>query len=146
MRLSGLPAPLRIPPDPIRRVADSSPGWPCRRCLRDAEVGEVMLLVAYDPWTVDSPYRQSGPVFVHERSCQARGGAELPEQLTSRLLSVRVIDRNGMQVAGDVVPGGQLRTRLEQVVADPKTAFVHLHNAGAGCFAARVDRADRAAG
>ncbi len=124
----------------FRRVADSSPGWPCRRCLRDAEVGEVLLLVSYDPWTVDSPYRQPGPIFVHERDCEPWAGDVLPEQQTSRFLSVRVIDHHGMQIAGDVVPGTDLETRLRQAFSNEDTAFVHLHNAGPGCFAARVDR------
>lgn len=140
MRLTGLPAPLQLSADRVRRVADSSPGWPCRRCLRDAQVGEVLLLLSYDPWTVDSPYRQPGPVFVHERDCEPWAGDALPEQQTSRLLSVRVIDHHGMQVAGDVVPGTHLRARLEQAFSNDDTAFVHLHNAGPGCFAARVDR------
>jgi hypothetical protein len=139
MRITGLPAPLLLPPEPIRMVADSSSGWPCRRCLRDAEAGEVLLLVSYDPWTVPSPYRQPGPVFVHERSCEPWLGEGLPEQQTSRLMSVRVIDHDGMQVAGDVVPGSRLAVRLEEALSSADTAFVHLHNAGPGCFAARVD-------
>lgn len=140
MRISGLPAPLHLSTSPVRRTADSKPGWPCRRCLRDAEVGEVLLLVSYDPWTTDSPYRQPGPVLVHERDCEPWTGDELPRQLTSRLLSVRVVDHQGMQVAGKVVPGDELAVELERRLADPGTAFVHLHNAGPGCFAARVDR------
>ena len=140
MQITGLPAPLHPSSEPVRRVADISPGWPCRRCLHDAEVGEVLLLVSYDPWTTDSPYRQPGPVFVHERDCEPWTGDELPKQQTTRLLSVRVIDREGMQIAGDVVPGNELRASLERTFSNPETAFVHLHNAGPGCFAARVDR------
>lgn len=140
MRLTALPAPLQLPAEPSRHVADSPSGWPCRRCLQDAQAGEVVLLVSYDPWLVDSPYRQAGPVFVHERDCAGWAGAGMPQQQTSRLLSVRVIDHEGRQVAGDVVPGRQVQARLEQAFADPATAFVHLHNAGPGCFAARVDR------
>jgi hypothetical protein len=104
-------------------------------------VGEVVLLVSYDPWTTDSPYRQAGPVFVHERDCEPWTGDELPQQLTSRLLSVRVIDHRGMQIAGEVVQGSDLAVELERRFSDPETAYVHLHNAGPGCFAARVDRA-----
>lgn len=140
MRTVGLPAPLHLPADPVRLTADSSPGWPCRRCLTDAEVGEVLLLVPYDPWTVASPYRQAGPVFVHERDCAPWSGEGLPEQQTSRLMSVRAIGHDGMQLTGDVVPGEHLHERLERAFADDAVAHVHLHNAGPGCFAARVDR------
>ncbi len=100
----------------------------------------MLLLLTYDPWTMDSPYRQAGPVFVHERACAPWADEGLPQQQTSRVLSVRVMDQNGMQVAGDVVPGERLAARLERAFAHEDTAFVHLHNAGPGCFAARVDR------
>ena len=32
------------------------------------------------------------------------------------------------------------RAFLDRVLADHRVSFVHLHNAGPGCFAARVDR------
>lgn len=140
VRITGLPAPLSLPANPTRQVADSYPGWPCRRCLCDATVGDVMLLVFYDPWLVDSPYRQSGPVFVHEQNCQPWQGLGLPEQQTRRILSLRAIDHAGLQRIGDVVPGAAALDRLDHVLADPDIAYVHLHHAGPGCFAARVDR------
>ena len=32
------------------RVADESPGYPCRQCLRDADVGEELVVFAWaDP-------------------------------------------------------------------------------------------------
>jgi Protein of unknown function (DUF1203) len=36
-------------------VADERPGYPCRQCLEDAEIGEELLLVSYDPFMIDSP-------------------------------------------------------------------------------------------
>ena len=29
-------------------VAESSSGYPCRQCLKDAEVGEALALISYD--------------------------------------------------------------------------------------------------
>ncbi len=37
----------------------------CRRCLRNAVVGDPLLLLLYDPFTVKSPYADEGPIFVH---------------------------------------------------------------------------------
>ena len=139
MRITGLPAPLTLPDDAPRQVADAPHAFPCRRCLTDAEPGEVLRLVAYDPWTVDSPYRQHGPVFVHERACETAVATELPEQQRRRLLSVRAFDAAGLPTAAEVVPGGDVPARLAELLAEPSTAFVHLHNAAPGCFAARVD-------
>jgi hypothetical protein len=38
-----------------RYVADAQPGNPCRRCRRDADIGETLILVAHDQFTSDSP-------------------------------------------------------------------------------------------
>ena len=137
MRLTGLPAPLDAPTG--LPVAVTEPhAFPCRRCLTDAEPGERVLLLSYDPWLVDSPYRQPGPVFVHADPCTTAVVDVLPEQQRRRLLSVRAFDGDGMALDAFVVAGSELD--LDAVLAGDGVDFVHLHNAGPGCFAARVDR------
>jgi hypothetical protein len=137
MRITGLPTPL-TPTTTKRVVADAPHDFPCRRCLTDPEPGEAVLLLSYDPWTVDSPYRQAGPVLVHERECATVTTADLPEQQRRRLLSVRTFDAEGMARDAFVQAGSEVD--LVAVLDDPAVSFVHLHNAGPGCFAARVDR------
>ena len=59
----------------VVRVADESPGYPCRQCLRDAEVGEELVLVSYDPFEgfgEHSPYRSASPIFLHRDDCGGR--------------------------------------------------------------------------
>ena len=138
MRITGLPTPLTHDAAATRTVADAPHAYPCRRCLTDAEPGEALLLLSYDPWTVDSPYRQPGPVFVHERDCATAVEGVLPEQQRRRVLSVRAFDAQGMAREAFVSKGSELD--LDRVLDDPAVSFVHLHNAGPGCFAARVDR------
>ena len=139
MRFDGLPAPLHT--TGAERVVVDEPGSsPCRRCLTDAEVGETVLLVSYDPWTVRSPYRQRGPVFVHERACPHATPGTLPDQQRRRLLSLRAYDGSGRPVTTTVVRGVEAQEALEKALAEPQTAFVHVHNAAPGCFAVRVDR------
>lgn len=124
-------------------VADSHPGWPCRQCLRDAEVGEELVLVSYDPFeaTSSSPYRSAGPIFLHREPCAtAAQTPDPPVQLTSRLLSVRAFDGDERMQDGRVVQGGELQATLDDLFADPGVVGVHVHNAGRGCFAARVER------
>jgi hypothetical protein len=137
MRITGLPTPLTTSAS-TRTVADAPHAFPCRRCLTDAEPGEAVLLLSYDPWTLDSPYRQPGPVFVHERDCPTAAPVELPDQQRRRLLSVRAFDSDGLARKAFVAKGSELD--LDGVLDDPAVSFVHLHNAGPGCFAARVDR------
>lgn len=124
-----------------RRIAREKPGYPCRVSLEDAEVGESLLLLPFEHHPVDSPYRASGPIYVRETSRQAAPGLnEVPAQLRSRLLSVRAYSARGMMRDATVVEGTALEGALEACFADPKVAYVHLHNAKPGCFAARADR------
>jgi hypothetical protein len=144
------PLPVPLPslhahsPGEARVVAVDEPNaFPCRRCLRDAEPGELVVLLSYDPFTGDSPYRQAGPIFVHRDPCAASLDGELPDQLTRRLLSVRAFDREHLMLAGSVVPGAELRETAERLLADDAVDYLHVHNAGPGCFAVRIDRAAR---
>lgn len=140
MQITGVPTALTVLPDAVRVVADAPHAFPCRRCLTDAEVGETLVLLSYDPWRVSSAYRQSGPVFVHERECETACPTRLPEQQTRRLLSLRGYDEQGAPVHCEVIAGTDAEPRLEEMLSDPRTSFVHVHNAAPGCFAVRVDR------
>jgi hypothetical protein len=132
---------LRSLPDPVVRIADSDPGYPCRQCLRDAAIGDELILVSFDPFTLATPYRTASPVFLHRHDCSARfDSAAVPEQLRRRRLSVRAFDTTEMMVAGEVTDGSELEPTLERLFSDPTVERVHIHNAGPGCFAARVDR------
>lgn len=53
---------------------------------------------------------------------------------------MRSFDAAAMMRDAAVVPGDELSTVLTARFADPGTAFVHVHNAGPGCFAVRVAR------
>ena len=49
-------------------IADSRPGYPCRVSLKEAEVGERVLLIPYKYHNVKSPYQASGPIFIRENA------------------------------------------------------------------------------
>jgi len=126
-------------PSLARRVRADGPS-PCRRCLRNAEIGEALVLVPYNPFTLESPYAGEGPVFVHADGCPAH--QPLPgaicEQVFGRLLSVRAYDAQAMMLSSEVLPGEQLAERAAALLGSDG-AFLHVHFAGPGCFAFRVD-------
>ncbi len=125
-----------------RRVADDFPGYPCRVSLVDAEPGERLLLLPFEHHGADSPYRASGPIYVREGAVQACPAVdEVPLQLARRLLSVRAYSAKGMMRDAEVVEGTALEPVIQRFFEDPKVAYLHLHNARLGCYAARVDRA-----
>jgi hypothetical protein len=119
-------------------TADEFPGYPCRQCLRDAEVGEELILVSFDPFTLASPYRQAGPIFLHRTDCSTnRDDSVVPEQLRRRQLSVRAFDADEMMIDAAVITGDGLADELQRFASNPETAFVDVHNATRGCWAAR---------
>ena len=61
--------------------------------------------------------------------------------LRSRLLSVRGFDQGHMMTATDVVHGSQLVAAAERLLAIDGTAYLHVHFAGAGCYACRIEPA-----
>ena len=125
-----------------RIIVDAKPGFPCRVGLADAEIGETVILVPFVHHDVESPYRASGPIFVRESATEAQVAVgEIPEVVTTRTMSVRAYDENGIMLDGSVVPGAQIETQIRKLFADPRIEYLHLHNAGAGCYSCKVERA-----
>lgn len=125
-----------------RMVADEKPGYPCRVSLADAEVGETVLLVPFTHHDVSSPYRASGPVFVRRGASTARPAAgEIPAMLRHRLLSVRGYDAAAMMTGAEVVNGRELDDSIRRFFGNDNVSYLHIHNAGPGCYNCRVVRA-----
>ena len=126
----------------VRRFADTKPGFPCRITLEDAEPGEALLLLNYEHLPVSSPYRASHAIYVREGAATAAFYEDrIPEQLSRRLLSVRAFDAAGMMVDADMIGGDALDLLARDWLGRPQVAYLHVHNAKPGCFAARIDRA-----
>jgi hypothetical protein len=123
-----------------RRRADG-PGYPCRISLTDAEPGDALLLVNHEHHPVASPYRMRFAVYVREGETRFDRVNEVPEQLRRRFLAVRAFDANAMMVGYELAEGRALEAAIARHLADPRAAYLHLHFAAPGCYAARVERA-----
>ncbi|KAI1118237.1 hypothetical protein F5Y14DRAFT_447115 [Nemania sp. NC0429] len=152
-----IPETLRWRPMPAPNVDDDrssplvvvqTPGTPvpCRRCQLDSKVGDEMLLVSYDPFLGDSPYRSASPIYLHNNPpCKlaafGASGGVLPEQQRARLLSVRAYDGKHMLQNAEVVDGDRVLETLEGMLGEGAPAeYCHVHYAAHGCFAVRVER------
>ena len=125
-----------------RRVVTERPGVPCRVSLQDAEIGETVILVNYAHQPEDSPYRASHAVFIREKAVQAQPGVnEVPDMIRSRMISLRCFDQHHMMVDADIVSGERIADALSRVFETAQIAYVHLHIAKPGCFAASAHRA-----
>jgi hypothetical protein len=124
------------------KIADAPKGFPCRVSLQDAPVGARMLLLNFEHQPANTPYRSRHAIFVQDGAQEAHPGVnEVPEVLASRTLSVRAFDARGQMLDALVVNGREAGPAFERLLAVPGAAYLHVHNAGRGCYAARVDRA-----
>jgi Protein of unknown function (DUF1203) len=125
-----------------RLVVDEKPGFPCRVSLVDAEVGETVLLISFMHHDVASPYRECGPIFIRSGARTASPAVdEVPDMFRHRLLSIRAYDEASMMIRAEVVNGRELDTRIRRLFANEKVSYLHIHNAGPGCYNCRVVRA-----
>ena len=126
----------------VRRIADErTPGYPCRISLTDSQPGDELLLVNYEHHPVSSPYRMRFAVYVRKGEETYDAVDEVPEQLRIRTLAVRAYDQNAMMVGWELVDGLELEAAIERLFADSRAAYLHIHYAAPGCYAARIDRA-----
>jgi len=123
-------------------VADKNPCYPCRVSLQDAEVGETVLAILYEHHSVKGPYRSSGPIFVRKNAkTTSLGVNEIPGMLRHRLLSVRGYSSKSQMVEGEVGTGDELESVLQKQFQNSSVEYVHIHNAGPGCFNCEVKKA-----
>ena len=126
----------------VRRTADArQPGYPCRVSLTDSNPGDELILVNYEHHAVDSPYRMRFAIYVRPGDETFDAVDTVPDQLRKRTLAVRAFDAGAMMIGHDLVEGKELEAAIARLFADARTAYLHIHFASPGCYAARVDRA-----
>ena len=125
-----------------RVVADSHPGFPDRVTLRDAAIGERLLLLNYTHQPAANPYRASHAIYVLEDAREAydRVG-EIPQVMRSRPMSLRAFDAQDVMVDAELAQGAELEGVIERLLGDPRVRYLQAHYARRGCYAARIERA-----
>jgi hypothetical protein len=123
-----------------RMVSDGAA--PCRHCLREARMGEPVLLGSYNLAGPLGIYWTPSPIFVHAEPCERFETAnEVPEIVRGRLVSVRSYDQDEQCIydLGEAVEGEAIDRPLARAIADPRTKFVNIHTAKPGCLLVRVE-------
>jgi len=125
----------------VRRTADArNPGYPCRVSLTDSRPGDELILVNYEHHEVESPYRMRFAIYVRKGEETYDKVGDVPEQLRLRTLAVRAFDADAMMAGWELVEGCDLEAAIERLFANPRAAYLHVHYAAPGCYAARVER------
>jgi hypothetical protein len=123
-----------------RRMIAQNGGYPCRISLTDAQPGDPVILVNYEHHRADSPYRSSFAVYVREHEEQFDAIGAIPLQLRKRTLALRGYDADGMLRTAEIVEGRELEAGIAGLFADPQVAYIHVHFAKPGCYAALIER------
>lgn len=115
---------------------------PCRITLDDVPKGETAVLVSYEHQGAQTPYRQSGPIYLSEAGAQHWDKVdEIPPAMKRRTLSVRGFDGTGNMIEAEVVEGASLDDCINTFFVNQSVAEIHIHYARRGCFGARAVRA-----
>ena len=116
---------------------------PCRECLRPFTIGaEPRLLFTYSPFDGAAALPQPGPIFIHAEACAPHSGAGYPDGLHEIPIVAQPYHDDGTIAEPRVLPTGSESALLATLLDDPRVRFVYLRHAEAGCFIARVERAD----
>ncbi|MBC7770432.1 MAG: DUF1203 domain-containing protein [Phycisphaerales bacterium] len=117
---------------------------PCRHCLGLIADGEAKLVLSYRPFEgAPQPYAETGPIFLHQTTCERYDGETLPAWFAFMdPAALRGYDANDWirYETGRIVPGRDLTQAAAEILRDESIAYVHVRSKF-GCFQCRVDRA-----
>jgi hypothetical protein len=118
-------------------------GWePLRCCLRLAEPGEDVALIAYRPFEETSPWSEVGPVFVHRSACEGYADdSVLPEALRRGPRILRTYHADGSLDYADitrVADGEDVEPVLHDLLGRAAVARVHVRADTSQCFTYEV--------
>lgn len=125
----------------IRVTAEAKPGYPCRVTLEDAEPGEELILLHHVSHDVETPYRSAFAIYVREgATAPATYVDAVPPVFEGRPLALRGFDGAGMLRDAMLAMPGEADATIRTMLEGDTIAYIDVHNAAHGCFAARVQR------
>jgi hypothetical protein len=122
-------------------IADSPLSYPCRHCLRWAQLGERVILFPYASIPAGHPYSETGPIFVHAEQCERYSATgEYPADFRNGR-AFRAYDANYNMIDAVVANGSELEAVIQKLLQNGATAFVDVRSVARGCFTFRIQRA-----
>lgn len=124
-----------------RCVADESPGYPDRIEMRDAKVGETLLLLNHVSVDKDTPFKASHAIFILEGAENTyREKNRVPPVMYNRMISLRAFDKNGMMVEAELAQGDGIEPAVKRLLEREEVSHIDAHNALRGCYSGRITR------
>jgi len=116
---------------------------PCRSCLGTFDEGnDYRTSFTYDPVEGILDLSQPGPVFIHSAKCERYAGNAFPEGLRGIPMYFEAFDSIGSLLHRVRAEIGTEGSQINSLFADENVEFLHIRNAEAGCFIARVEKGE----
>ena len=117
---------------------------PCRSCLKTFRQGEEeRIYISYDPFAGVSELPLPGPVSIHTDRCNAFSGQGFATELLEIPMIFEGYGEHSRLVRSEVVDSDRLDEQVADVLGSPGVDFIHIRNADAGCFIARIEPRSR---
>jgi hypothetical protein len=128
----------------VRRVVSSADaGSPLRCCLREAQAGEAITLIAHAPRGGRGTYHEVGPVFIHADRCSGYATPRLyPPGFRHRQQVFRAYDVDGRICDAVLVDGAAADPAIDAMLSRHEIATVQSRNVLYGCFMFGISRAE----
>ena len=126
--------------DHVVLTADSPNSYPCRHCLRWANLGERVILFPYASIPPGRTYSEIGPIFVHAEPCEQYAAIrEYPPDFRNGRV-FRAYDADCNMIDAVVANGSEPEAVIEKLLENPETKFVQARSATRGCYTFGVER------
>ncbi|HEV7930456.1 MAG TPA: DUF1203 domain-containing protein [Nitrosospira sp.] len=125
----------------LKAFVDVATGYgPCRSCLKTFREGEEeRLFFTYNAFEGLSDLPDPGPIFIHNDPCPEFSEDAFPPELRELPLLFEGYDKGGALITREKVERDTLETQIEGILAAPTVEYIHVRNAEAGCFVARIE-------
>ena len=114
---------------------------PCRSCLNTFDEGnEDRTSFTYNPVDGVLELPQPGPVFVHTHECEAFCDEGFPIGIRGLPMLFEAFDQTGELRKRTAVETDNEASQIISLFSESSVDFIHIRNAEAGCYIARVER------
>ena len=129
---------------PETHISDGD-GIPCRHCQQDVAKGEPYLILSYRPFDEAQPYAETGPIFLHAKSCKRyEESPETPDMFLKRdsyLLKGYYENDRIAYGTGKIVKSQDMAEYASELLDREDISYVHVRSALNNCYSCRIERA-----
>lgn len=132
--------------DQAVEISYANGGEPCRDVLRPAKAGEKLILASFSPFSLTSPYKEYGPIFILADNVKHK--SDITTLSLNRLLEngylpdsfvIRAYSNQERILDAKLTTKDTVHNDLLGLFSISNAAFVLVRFAAYGCYALRIE-------